>query len=62
MGSIEAIAAAKAELVAGLRPGGTAIVPAGETLLDAHRRDDVTTVTFGPGGDVDALPDGLSWW
>jgi UDP-N-acetylmuramoyl-tripeptide--D-alanyl-D-alanine ligase len=59
MGSIEAIAAAKAELVAGLRPGGTAIVPAGETLLDAHRRDDVTTITFGPGGDVDALPDGL---
>jgi UDP-N-acetylmuramoyl-tripeptide--D-alanyl-D-alanine ligase len=59
MGSIEAIAAAKAELVAGLRPGGTAIVPAGETLLDAHRRDDVTTVTFGPGGDVDELPEGL---
>ena len=59
MGSIEAIAAAKAELVAGLRSGGTAIVPAGESLLDAHRRDDVTTVTFGPGGDVDALPEGL---
>jgi UDP-N-acetylmuramoyl-tripeptide--D-alanyl-D-alanine ligase len=59
MGSIEAIAAAKAELVAGLRPGGTAIVPAGETLLDAHRRDDVTTITFGPGGDVGELPEGL---
>jgi UDP-N-acetylmuramoyl-tripeptide--D-alanyl-D-alanine ligase len=59
MGSVEAIAAAKAELVAGLRAGGTAIVPAGEPLLDAPRRDDVTTVTFGPGGDVDALPDGL---
>jgi UDP-N-acetylmuramoyl-tripeptide--D-alanyl-D-alanine ligase len=59
MGSIEAIAAAKAELVAGLRPGGTAIVPAGEPLLEAHRRDDVGTVTFGPGGDVEALPDGL---
>jgi UDP-N-acetylmuramoyl-tripeptide--D-alanyl-D-alanine ligase len=59
MGSIEAIAAAKAELVAALRPGGTAVVPAGEALLDAHRRDDVTTVTFGPGGDVDELPDGL---
>jgi len=59
MGSIEAIAAAKAELVAGLRPGGTAIVPAGEPLLEAHRRDDVTTVTFGPGGDVDELPEGL---
>jgi UDP-N-acetylmuramoyl-tripeptide--D-alanyl-D-alanine ligase len=60
MGSIEAIAAAKAELVAGLRPGGTAIVPAGEALLEAHRRDDVTTVTFGPGGDVEALPEGLT--
>jgi UDP-N-acetylmuramoyl-tripeptide--D-alanyl-D-alanine ligase len=60
MGSIEAIAAAKAELVAALRPGGTAIVPAGEALLEAHRRDDVTTVTFGPGGDVEALPDGLT--
>ncbi|HEX7298161.1 MAG TPA: UDP-N-acetylmuramoyl-tripeptide--D-alanyl-D-alanine ligase [Solirubrobacteraceae bacterium] len=60
MGSIEAIAAAKAELVAGLRSGGTAIVPAGEPLLDAHRRDDVTTVTFGPGGDVEDLPEGLT--
>jgi UDP-N-acetylmuramoyl-tripeptide--D-alanyl-D-alanine ligase len=59
MGSIEAIAAAKAELVSGLRPGGTAVIPAGEALLQPHRRDDVTTVTFGPGGDVDALPDGL---
>jgi UDP-N-acetylmuramoyl-tripeptide--D-alanyl-D-alanine ligase len=59
MGSIEAIAAAKAELVAGLRPGATAVIPAGETLLDPHRRDDVTTVTFGPGGDVAELPDGL---
>ena len=55
MGSLEAIAAAKAELVAGLRPGGTAIVPAGEPLLEPHRRDDVTTVTFGPGGDVDEI-------
>jgi UDP-N-acetylmuramoyl-tripeptide--D-alanyl-D-alanine ligase len=59
MGSIEAIAAAKAELIAGLRPGGTAIVPAGEALLDVHRRDDVATVTFGPGGDVAQLPEGL---
>jgi UDP-N-acetylmuramoyl-tripeptide--D-alanyl-D-alanine ligase len=59
MGSIEAIAAAKAELVAGLRRGGTAILPAGEALLEPHRRDDVTTVTFGPGGDVEELPAGL---
>jgi UDP-N-acetylmuramoyl-tripeptide--D-alanyl-D-alanine ligase len=60
MGSIEAIAAAKAELVAGLRPSGTAVLPAGEALLDPHRREDVTTVTFGPGGDVEELPAGLT--
>ncbi|MCZ4491706.1 MAG: UDP-N-acetylmuramoyl-tripeptide--D-alanyl-D-alanine ligase [Conexibacter sp.] len=60
LGSIEAIAATKAELLAGLKPGGTAIVPAGEALLEPHRtRDDVSWVTFGPGGDVDALPEGL---
>jgi UDP-N-acetylmuramoyl-tripeptide--D-alanyl-D-alanine ligase len=59
MGSIEAIAAAKAELVAGLKAGGTAVLPAGEALLEPHRRDDVTTVTFGPGGDVEELPEGL---
>jgi UDP-N-acetylmuramoyl-tripeptide--D-alanyl-D-alanine ligase len=52
MGSIEAIAAAKAELIAGLSPGGTAVIPAGEPLLDPHLRDDVTIVTFGAGGDV----------
>jgi UDP-N-acetylmuramyl pentapeptide synthase len=59
LGSIEAIAAAKAELVAGLRAGGTAVVPAGEALLEPHRRPDVQTVTFGEGGDVDTLPAGL---
>jgi UDP-N-acetylmuramoyl-tripeptide--D-alanyl-D-alanine ligase len=54
LGSIEAIAATKAELLAGLKIGGTAIVPAGEPLLERHRtRDDVSWVTFGPGGDVD---------
>ena len=31
MGSIEAIAAAKAELIAGLPPGGTAVIPAGRS-------------------------------
>ena len=54
LGSIEAIAAAKAELIAGLPAGGTAVAPGGEPLLDPHLRDDVATVTFGPGGDVDA--------
>jgi UDP-N-acetylmuramoyl-tripeptide--D-alanyl-D-alanine ligase len=52
LGSIEAIAAAKAELIAGLKPGGTAIVPANESLLTPHLRTDVRTVTFGDNGDV----------
>jgi UDP-N-acetylmuramoyl-tripeptide--D-alanyl-D-alanine ligase len=52
LGSIEAVAAAKAELIAALAPGATAIVPAGERLLDPHLRADLNTVTFGPGGDV----------
>jgi UDP-N-acetylmuramoyl-tripeptide--D-alanyl-D-alanine ligase len=60
LGSIEAIAATKAELITALPPGGTAVIPAGEPLLAVHRRDDVTTVTFGPGGDVERLPDGLT--
>ncbi len=59
LGSIEAVAAAKAELIAGLRPGATAVIPAGEPLLDAHLRDDVDVVTFGAGGDVSELPDDL---
>jgi UDP-N-acetylmuramoyl-tripeptide--D-alanyl-D-alanine ligase len=50
LGSLEAIAAAKAELIAGLRPAGTAIVPYGEALLAPHLRPDVATVTFGDDG------------
>jgi UDP-N-acetylmuramoyl-tripeptide--D-alanyl-D-alanine ligase len=60
LGSVEAIAATKSELIAALEPGGTAVIPAGEPLLEAHRRADVRTVTFGPGGDVAELPDGLT--
>jgi UDP-N-acetylmuramoyl-tripeptide--D-alanyl-D-alanine ligase len=52
LGTVEAIAAAKAELLAALRPGGTAIVPANEPLLDSHLRSDLETITFGDGGDV----------
>jgi UDP-N-acetylmuramoyl-tripeptide--D-alanyl-D-alanine ligase len=52
LGSLEAIAAAKAELIAGLRPGGTAVVPAGEPLLSAHLRGEVETIRFGDGGEV----------
>jgi UDP-N-acetylmuramoyl-tripeptide--D-alanyl-D-alanine ligase len=52
LGTIEAIAAAKAELIAALAPGGTVVLPAGEAMLEPHLRNDVSTVTFGDGGDV----------
>jgi UDP-N-acetylmuramoyl-tripeptide--D-alanyl-D-alanine ligase len=55
LGSLEAIAAAKAELIAGLERGATAVVPAGEPLLEPHLRSDVRTVTFGEAGDVRLL-------
>ena len=56
LGTIEAIAAAKAELLRDLPGGATAVVPVAEPLLDAHlTRDDVTVVTFGDGGDVHLL-------
>jgi UDP-N-acetylmuramoyl-tripeptide--D-alanyl-D-alanine ligase len=51
LGSIEAIAATKAELVEGLGAEGVAVLPAQEPLLDRWRgvRE---TVTFGADGDV----------
>src|SRR5437868_2519757 len=52
LGSLEAVAAAKAELIEALKPGGAAVVPAGEPLLSAHLRDDVRTISFGERGDV----------
>ncbi|MEA2315698.1 MAG: UDP-N-acetylmuramoyl-tripeptide--D-alanyl-D-alanine ligase [Solirubrobacteraceae bacterium] len=52
LGSLEAIAAAKAELIAGLAPGAGVVAPSGELLLAPHLRSDLRTVTFGPGGDV----------
>jgi len=52
LGTIEAIAAAKAELVAGLPAGATAVIPAGEGLLGPYLREDVEIVRFGEGGDV----------
>jgi UDP-N-acetylmuramoyl-tripeptide--D-alanyl-D-alanine ligase len=52
LGTIEAVAAAKAELIRDLKPGAVAVVPVDEPLLEPHLRADVETVTFGPGGDV----------
>lgn len=52
LGTIENVAAAKAELIAGVAPEKTVIVPRDEPLLAPHLREDVRIVTFGPGGDV----------
>jgi len=52
LGTTEAIAAAKAELIAALAHGATAVVPADEPLLVPHLRDDLNTITFGDSGDV----------
>ncbi len=58
VGSLEGVAAAKAELIAGMAPGTTVVVPADERLLAPHLRADVHTVTFGPGGDVELAAPG----
>jgi UDP-N-acetylmuramoyl-tripeptide--D-alanyl-D-alanine ligase len=55
LGTIEGVAAAKAELIRDLRPGAACVVPAREPLLDPHLRDDLDTLTFGEGGDVRLL-------
>jgi UDP-N-acetylmuramoyl-tripeptide--D-alanyl-D-alanine ligase len=55
LGSVEAIAAAKAEILGNLPPGGTAVasVQAGE--LEPHLEPIVEQLRFGPGGDVEAI-------
>ena len=57
LGTVEAVAAAKAELIAALPPGGTAVIPADEPLLAPYGRPDVTTLRFGAGGDVRLVED-----
>jgi UDP-N-acetylmuramoyl-tripeptide--D-alanyl-D-alanine ligase len=52
LGSLEAIAAAKAELIAGLARGASVVVPAGEPLLAPHLRAEVPVIGFGDGGEV----------
>jgi UDP-N-acetylmuramoyl-tripeptide--D-alanyl-D-alanine ligase len=55
LGSLQDVAAAKAELIAGLRTGSTVVLPHEEPLLAAHLREDLRTVTFGEEGDVRLL-------
>ncbi|HEY7345299.1 MAG TPA: UDP-N-acetylmuramoyl-tripeptide--D-alanyl-D-alanine ligase [Gaiella sp.] len=54
LGTVERVAESKAEIVRELEPGGTAVVPAGDPLLEPYLdRTDVEVVRFGPGGDVE---------
>ena len=57
LGSIEAIADAKAEIFEALEPGGTAVIPADvpqfDQLLAAARKAGATTLSFGRSADAD---------
>jgi UDP-N-acetylmuramoyl-tripeptide--D-alanyl-D-alanine ligase len=55
LGSVEAIAAAKAEIIDGLRPEGTAVVPADPGPLEPHLRRAPKLIRFGSGGDVEVV-------
>jgi UDP-N-acetylmuramoyl-tripeptide--D-alanyl-D-alanine ligase len=55
LGTVERVAAAKAELIRDLPAGAACVIPASEPLLAAHLRDDLDTWTFGPGGHVQLL-------
>jgi UDP-N-acetylmuramoyl-tripeptide--D-alanyl-D-alanine ligase len=52
LGTIEAIAAAKAEIIDGLAEGGTAVVPADPGPLGPHLDRAPKLLRFGQGGDV----------
>jgi UDP-N-acetylmuramoyl-tripeptide--D-alanyl-D-alanine ligase len=54
LGSVEAIAAAKAEILDDLPPGGTAVAPAQAGELEPHLTPIAKQLRFGPGGDVEA--------
>ena len=55
LGTLEAIAEAKAEILSGLKPGGRAVVPVDAEAIEPHLDDALDALTFGPGGDVLAL-------
>jgi UDP-N-acetylmuramoyl-tripeptide--D-alanyl-D-alanine ligase len=52
LGTMEAIAEAKAEILTCLRDRGRAVIPADEEALAPHLHESLVTITFGPGGDV----------
>jgi UDP-N-acetylmuramoyl-tripeptide--D-alanyl-D-alanine ligase len=54
LGSVAAIAAAKAEVLDRLPPGGIAVVPVEAGELEPHLERAPSLLRFGPGGDVEA--------
>jgi UDP-N-acetylmuramoyl-tripeptide--D-alanyl-D-alanine ligase len=58
LGTLEAIAETKAEILAGVGGDGVAVVPADADALAPHLDDRLETITFGPGGDVFATATG----
>ncbi|MBX5470286.1 MAG: UDP-N-acetylmuramoyl-tripeptide--D-alanyl-D-alanine ligase [Thermoleophilaceae bacterium] len=52
LGTVERVAAAKAELIRALPDGGACVVPADEPLLRPHLRPELDAIAFGEGGDV----------
>jgi UDP-N-acetylmuramoyl-tripeptide--D-alanyl-D-alanine ligase len=52
LGTLEAIAEAKAEILRGLHREGVAVIPADAEALEPHVSPDLQTITFGPGGLV----------
>jgi len=59
LGSLEAIADEKTALLRALPAGGVAVVPAGDERIAARVPAPIRVISFGPGGDVEALPEGL---
>jgi UDP-N-acetylmuramoyl-tripeptide--D-alanyl-D-alanine ligase len=55
LGTLEAIVEAKAEILQSLDDRGRAVIPADAEALEPHLDDTLTTITFGPGGDVFTL-------
>ncbi len=55
LGSVEAVAAAKAEILVALPPDGVAVVPVEAGELEPHLERAPRLLRFGPGGDVEAV-------
>jgi UDP-N-acetylmuramoyl-tripeptide--D-alanyl-D-alanine ligase len=55
LGSVEAVAAAKAEILAALPADGTAVVPVQASELEPHLDSAPSLIRFGPGGDIEAV-------